>query len=224
VGGNHTIKVDVRLVTATNRNLEAAVISGDFRSDLYYRISVVPIFLPALRERREDIPLLAREFVKRFNKEHGVSLSISPRAMEALTACEFPGNVRELESCVRRTAALTKNPVLQAEDFDLSSKSSSAAMNKSMSRARATSEGSRSHPLVELTETERAAAVPGNGEQDEGTSGEGASEGDFSERERLVDAMERAGWVQAKAARLLGLTPRQMGYALRKQGIEIKRF
>jgi len=224
VGGNHTIKVDVRLVTATNRNLEAAVISGDFRSDLYYRISVVPIFLPALRERREDIPLLAREFVKRFNKEHGVSLSISPRAMEALTACEFPGNVRELESCVRRTAALTKNPVLQAEDFELSSKSSSAAMNKSMSRARATSEGSRSHPVAELTETERAAAVPGNGEQDEGTSGEGASEGDFSERERLVDAMERAGWVQAKAARLLGLTPRQMGYALRKQGIEIKRF
>jgi Nif-specific regulatory protein len=224
VGGNHTIKVDVRLVTATNRNLEAAVIAGDFRSDLYYRISVVPIFLPALRERREDIPLLAREFVKRFNKEHGVSLSISPRAMEVLTACDFPGNVRELESCVRRTAALTKNPVLQAEDFELSSKSSSAAMNKSMSRARAASEGSRSHPVAELTEAERAAAVPGNGEQDEGTSGEGASEGDFSERERLVDAMERAGWVQAKAARLLGLTPRQMGYALRKQGIEIKRF
>ena len=128
VGGNHTIKVDVRLVTATNRNLEAAVIAGDFRSDLYYRISVVPIFLPALRERREDIPLLAREFVKRFNKEHGVSLSISPRAMEALTACDFPGNVRELESCVRRTAALTKNPVLQAEDFELSSRSSSSAM------------------------------------------------------------------------------------------------
>jgi Nif-specific regulatory protein len=65
VGGNHTIKVDVRLVTATNRNLEAAVIAGDFRSDLYYRISVVPVFLPALRERREDIPLLAREFLKR---------------------------------------------------------------------------------------------------------------------------------------------------------------
>ena len=224
VGGNHTIKVDVRLVTATNRNLEAAVIAGDFRSDLYYRISVVPIFLPALRERREDIPLLAREFVKRFNKEHGVSLSISPRAMEVLSAYDFPGNVRELESCVRRTAALTKNPLLQAEDFELSSKSSAAAMSKSMSRSRATSEGSRSHPVAELTETERAAAAPGSGEQDKGTPGEVANEGGFSERERLVDAMERAGWVQAKAARLLGLTPRQMGYALRKQGIEIKRF
>ena len=224
VGGNHTIKVDVRLVTATNRNLEAAVISGDFRSDLYYRISVVPIFLPALRERREDIPLLAREFVKRFNKEHGVSLSISPRAMEVLTACDFPGNVRELESCVRRTAALTKNPVLQAEDFDLSSKSSSTVMNKSMGRARATSEGGRPHPIAESSEAERAAAGFGNEEPDRGFSGEVASEGDFSERERLVDAMERAGWVQAKAARLLGLTPRQMGYALRKHGIEIKRF
>jgi Nif-specific regulatory protein len=224
VGGSRTIKVDVRLVTATNRNLEAAVIAGDFRSDLYYRISVVPIFLPALRERREDIPLLAREFVKRFNKEHGVSLSISPRAMEVLSACDFPGNVRELESCVRRTAALTKNPVLQAEDFDLSSRSSSEAMGKSMSKARATSENSRSHPIAESIEAERAAAGFDNGEPDEGPSGEVASEGDFSERERLVDAMERAGWVQAKAARLLGLTPRQMGYALRKQGIEIKRF
>jgi Nif-specific regulatory protein len=230
VGGNHTIKVDVRLVTATNRNLEAAVISGDFRSDLYYRISVVPIFLPALRERREDIPLLAREFVKRFNKEHGVSLSISPRAMEALTACEFPGNVRELESCVRRTAALTKNPVLQAEDFELSSKSGAAAMGKSMSRSRTSSKGAMDIPAMEPNGRARAAAEPGNAEPDNAEPdnaepGRRASgEGDFSERERLVDAMERAGWVQAKAARLLGLTPRQMGYALRKQGIEIKRF
>lgn len=224
VGGSRTIKVDVRLVTATNRNLEAAVISGDFRSDLYYRISVVPIFLPALRERREDVSLLAREFLKRFNKEHGVSLSISPRAMEALSAYDFPGNVRELESCVRRTAALTKNPVLQAEEFDLSSKSSTAAMGKSMNRARANSEVSRRLDGAEATGAERPAAGPGTGEPEAMHSGEIANEDDFSERERLVDAMERAGWVQAKAARLLGLTPRQMGYALRKHGIEIKRF
>jgi Nif-specific regulatory protein len=224
VGGNHTIKVDVRLVTATNRNLEAAVIAGDFRSDLYYRISVVPIFLPALRERREDIPLLAREFVKRFNKEHGVSLSISPRAMEALTACEFPGNVRELESCVRRTAALTKNLVMQAEDFDLSSRSGPAAMEKTMGRPRAAGEGAKALPIAETAGPEQAVAALGVAEPEGGASTEDAGEGDFSERERLVDAMERAGWVQAKAARLLGLTARQMGYALRKHGIEIKRF
>jgi len=224
VGGNHTIKVDVRLVTATNRNLEAAVIAGDFRSDLYYRISVVPIFLPALRERREDIPLLAREFVKRFNKEHGVSLSISPRAMEALTACEFPGNVRELESCVRRTAALTKNLVMQAEDFDLSSRSGPAAMEKPMGRPRAAGEGAKALPIAETAGPEQTVAALGVAEPEGGASTEDAGEGDFSERERLVDAMERAGWVQAKAARLLGLTARQMGYALRKHGIEIKRF
>ena len=224
VGGNHTIKVDVRLVTATNRNLEAAVIAGDFRSDLYYRISVVPVFLPALRERREDIPLLAREFLKRFNKEHGVSLSISPRAMDVLSACDFPGNVRELESCVRRTAALTKNPVLQAEDFDLSSRSGPAAMGKPMGKARSSGKGAMVFPASEPNGAEQVAAGPGFAETEGVAAAEGAGEGGFSERERLVDAMERAGWVQAKAARLLGLTPRQMGYALRKHGIEIKRF
>ena len=224
VGGNHTIKVDVRLVTATNRNLEAAVISGDFRSDLYYRISVVPIFLPPLRERREDVPLLAREFLKRFNKEHGVTLSISPHAMEVLTAYDFPGNVRELESCVRRTAALTKTPMLQAEDFDLGNESNAKALGKAMTGKRFPGGGARVFPALPPNAAEHAAAQQGTGEREGGPSAEIASEGDFSERERLVDAMERAGWVQAKAARLLGLTPRQMGYALRKHAIEIKRF
>ncbi|MGP8260438.1 MAG: nif-specific transcriptional activator NifA [Acidobacteriaceae bacterium] len=223
VGGNHTIKVDVRLVTATNRNLEAAVISGDFRSDLYYRISVVPIFLPPLRERREDIPLLAREFLKRFNKEHGVSLNISPRAMEVLTAYDFPGNVRELESCVRRTAALTKNPMLQAEDFVLGNESSAKALDRSMTGKRPPGGGTRVFPALPTNGGEQA-VQPGTGEREEGPSAEISNEGEFGERERLVDAMERAGWVQAKAARLLGLTPRQMGYALRKHAIEIKRF
>jgi Nif-specific regulatory protein len=224
VGGNHTIKVDVRLVTATNRNLEAAVISGDFRSDLYYRVSVVPIFLPPLRERREDVPLLAREFLKRFNKEHGVTLSISPHAMEVLTAYDYPGNVRELESCVRRTAALTKTPMLQAEDFSLGNESSSMGLDKSMSGKRLAGGGTRVFPALTSNGAEWTAAQPGRGVREEAQSAEAAGEGEFSERERLVDAMERAGWVQAKAARLLTLTPRQMGYALRKHGIEIKRF
>ena len=224
VGGNHTIKVDVRLVTATNRNLEAAVISGDFRSDLYYRISVVPIFLPPLRERREDVPLLAREFLKRFNKEHGVALSLSPHAVEVLSAYNYPGNVRELESCVRRTAALTKNPMLQAEDFDLGNESNAKALDKSLAGKRPISGGTRVFPALPANGTDGGAALPSMGVQGEGSSSGIAGEGDFSERERLVDAMERAGWVQAKAARLLSLTPRQMGYALRKHAIAIKRF
>ncbi len=216
VGGSRTMKVDVRLVTATNRNLEAAVIAGDFRSDLYYRISVVPILLPALRERREDIPLLAHEFLKRFNKEHGVALSLSAGAMEALRKHDFPGNVRELESCVRRTAALTKNPVLQAEDFEFGNQSGPSAKGRSMSGKRGLDGGA---PLTS-NRKERTTTPPGIA----GLDGEILADGYLNERERLVDAMERAGWVQAKAARLLGLTTRQMGYALRKQGVEIKRF
>ncbi len=109
VGGNHTIKVDVRLVTATNRNLEEAVARNEFRADLYYRISVVPMLLPPLRERRGDIGPLAAEFLKRFNEENGRTMSLDPSALEVLMGCGFPGNVRELENCVQRTGLFDRN-------------------------------------------------------------------------------------------------------------------
>jgi Nif-specific regulatory protein len=235
VGGNRTIKVDVRLVAATNRNLEAAVLSGQFRSDLYYRISVVPIFLPPLRERREDVDLLALEFLRRFNKEHGVSLTLSKRAMDVLRACDFPGNVRELESCVKRTAALAKGSMIVVEDFACSNESClSVVLGKSMNEALPQQGGyvplpiftppqGRSWPVRRMAAPASPAAsssVEKAGPVENARGGEG----DSSERQRLVDAMERSAWVQAKAARILGLTPRQMGYALRKYNIEIKRF
>ena len=236
MGGSRTIKVDVRLVAATNRNLEAAVLSGQFRSDLYYRISVVPIFLPPLRERREDVDLLAQEFLRRFNEEHGVSLTLSKRAMEVLRACDFPGNVRELESCVKRTAALAKNSVIVVEDFACSNESClSLVLGKSMinSHPQQASAGyvplpvvtppqGRSWPVRKIAEPLTAAS--GNGVVKPEPLGNEHSLEDSTECQRLIDAMERSGWVQAKAARMLGLTPRQMGYALRKYNIEIKRF
>ncbi len=235
VGGNRTIKVDVRLVTATNRNLEEAVLSGQFRSDLYYRISVVPVFLPPLRERREDVDLLALEFLSRFNKEHGVSLKLSKRAMDALRACDFPGNVRELESCIRRTAALAKDSVIVLEDLACSNGSClSLMLGKSMSRQQSRNMGYVPLPLhsspVELAPSSSRSAEPARGESSADTKiltpAGNSSIGDESanERRRLVDAMECCGWVQAKAARILRLTPRQMGYALRKHKIEIKHF
>jgi Nif-specific regulatory protein len=97
VGGGRTLKVDVRLVAATNKNLEEAVTRGEFRADLYYRINVVSISLPALRDRPDDINLLAREFLKRFNEEHGTELSLTTSAKGVLEGCYFAGNVRELE-------------------------------------------------------------------------------------------------------------------------------
>jgi Nif-specific regulatory protein len=235
LGGNRTIKVDVRMVTATNRNLEAAVLAGNFRSDLYYRISVVPIFLPPLRERREDVGLLADEFLSRFNQEHGVSLTLSRRALDVLRACDFPGNVRELESCVRRTAALSKDSTIVVEDFACSNGSClSMVLGKSMDDTRTHRNGRATLPIVNPSVARRlppqeAAEPAGNGSSNGSfeplrSDRAMATDGDLDERQRLIDKMERAGWVQAKAARMLGLTPRQMGYALRKYGIEIKRF
>ena len=235
VGGSRTIKVDVRLVAATNRNLEAAVLTGQFRSDLYYRISVVPIFLPPLRERREDVGMLAKEFLRRFNQEHGVSLTLSKRAMEVLGACDFPGNVRELESCVRRTAALAKDSLIVVEDFACSNDSClSLVMGRSMNKMQQhepgyvplpvfSSKQERSWPVHRIAERSSVDADNGikNARPLESSS---SVQEDATERQRLVDAMERSGWVQAKAARILGLTARQMGYALRKHSVEIKRF
>jgi Nif-specific regulatory protein len=235
VGGSRTIKVDVRLVAATNRNLEAAVLAGQFRSDLYYRISVVPILLPPLRERREDVGMLAKEFLRRFNEEHGVALTLSKRAMEVLSACDFPGNVRELESCVRRTAALAKDSVIVVEDFACSNESClSLVMGKSMNKMQQQQAGyvplpvfspkqERSWPVHRIAERSSVTADSGTDNTEPAESSSSAQE-NATERQRLVDAMERSGWVQAKAARILGLTARQMGYALRKHSVEIKRF
>lgn len=234
VGGSRTIKVDVRLVAATNRNLEAAVLAGQFRSDLYYRISVVPIFLPPLRERREDVGMLAKEFLRRFNKEHGVSLTLSKRAMDVLTACDFPGNVRELESCVRRTAALAKNSMIVVEDFSCSNESCfSLVMGKSLNKMQQRETGyvplpvispsvKRSWPVRKVAQP--ASVAVDNGLEKTSSVESSRSADDTTERQRFVDAMEKSGWVQAKAARILGLTARQMGYALRKHSVEIKRF
>ncbi|MFD2181982.1 nif-specific transcriptional activator NifA [Rhodoplanes azumiensis] len=236
VGGTKTIKVAVRLVTATNRNLEDAVAKGEFRADLYYRINVVPVILPPLRDRKSDIPLLSREFLARFNHENGRTLELDAGAVEVLSSCLFPGNVRELENCVRRAATLAAGPTLAADDFACRNDQCVSAMlwrgrdpqafvppSVPMPAAAPMPSGapapngggSRPMPAEPPPQPESAASLH---DGDDYRGGRG------SERERLVEAMERAGWVQAKAARILGLTPRQIGYALKKHGVELKRF
>jgi len=265
LGSSRTRKVDVRMIAATNRNLEEAVAKGDFRADLYYRINVVTLLLPALRERNEDIEPLARHFLDRFNEENGENLAFAPDALDLLRGCAFPGNVRELENCVTRVATMVRGEVIKSGDFacleagclssvlwrETEGTTSAIGGMSPVPQVRprgpvppampqsAPSGGCgacaagceeepreirpyvRSRPEMAPEDHGDGGADPGH--ESGGESGGGAS-GRLPERERLVAAMEKSGWVQAKAARLLGLTPRQVGYALRRHGIPIKRL
>jgi DNA-binding NtrC family response regulator len=122
LGGTKTIKVDVRLVAATNRNLRAALEQGTFREDLYYRLNVVPIDIAPLRERKEDIPELVNLFVARFAGDSGKPVDgISPEAMKVLVNYHWPGNVRELQNIIERACALAKGTTIEAGDIHLDS-------------------------------------------------------------------------------------------------------
>jgi len=116
VGGVKTIQVDVRIIAATNRNLPEAMAEGTFREDLYYRLDVVPLHLPPLRDRIDDIPLLAEHFIAKLNQKTGKRiLSISPQAMELLLDYEWPGNVRQLENVIERAFVYCRGPMLSVE-------------------------------------------------------------------------------------------------------------
>ena len=120
LGGTRTIKVDVRLIAATNRDLREALEQGTFREDLYYRLNVVPIDIAPLREHKEDVPELVNLFISRFAADSGKVLNgISPEAMQILVNYHWPGNVRELQNIIERACALTKGPILLAADIHL---------------------------------------------------------------------------------------------------------
>jgi transcriptional regulator with PAS, ATPase and Fis domain len=120
VGGTDLISVDVRIIAATNRDLETAVQEGRFREDLYYRIKVVPVTLPPLRERKEDIPELVQYFINRFARESKRGIScISDEALAKLASYNWPGNVRELANVIERAVVIGEPPVIQQEDLPL---------------------------------------------------------------------------------------------------------
>ena len=241
VGGAKTIKVDVRLVAATNRNLEMAVTKGEFRADLYFRLNVVPIFLPPLRERHGDIPLLADHFLKQFNQENGRKVGITTKALQTLQRCNFPGNVRELENCIYRTATMAQGDVI--DEVDLSCRRDLCLSSTLWDGKPGQGQGA-SHLVPVPTVPHRepgpapmssptpapgspAVAAPVSYSAPAAPAVDPNADVDLNsldERSRLVQAMERCGWVQAKAARLLGLTPRQIGYALKKYDIEIRQL
>ena len=136
VGGNRTIRVDVRIVAATNQNLKAMVEENKFRADLYYRLAVFPLNVPPLRHRREDIPLLARYFVRKHAQRMGRNIeSIPTDALEALTNYDWPGNIRELQNVIERSVVLTEGPELHIALPELDGTSAPMMMQGSASNA-----------------------------------------------------------------------------------------
>ena len=191
VGGSRSLSVDVRIIAASNADLEEAVRARRFREDLYYRLHVVPIVLPPLRERREDIPLLVGHFLQRFNAENRKALKISSPAMDLIVGYNWPGNVRELENCIERMVVMARREIIAPEDVPL-------PVNIHMPTP---------PPRVFFPEP-TASTLP-------------KAVADI-ERERLLEALRRSGGVQTRAAALLGITPRQLGYKLKKYHIAPK--
>jgi nitrogen regulation protein NR(I) len=123
VGGKEIIHTDVRLIVATNHNLEESIRKGSFREDLYYRLNVINIYLPPLRERRDDIPALVYYFIAKYSKDSGKNIKgINEQALNLLTRFTWPGNIRQLENCIRRAVVLTKGFTIMPEDLELDDK------------------------------------------------------------------------------------------------------
>lgn len=117
VGGTGTISIDVRILCATSRDLEQAAENGSFRQDLFYRLNVIPIKLPPLRDRQEDIPALTKQFLHEFSIKRGVAMEISPEAMQCLIDYSYPGNVRELKNIIERASVLAPDQVIKVDDL-----------------------------------------------------------------------------------------------------------
>jgi Nif-specific regulatory protein len=193
LGGTRTIEVDVRVIAATNRSLEQAVVNGNFRADLYYRLNVVPLKLPPLRNRPEDIPPLIEYFLGKSNVRNHKNVRISREVLQFLQGYPWPGNVRELQNLVERLVILSDGRYIKL--FDI--------------------------PSVMLAEPEPVTDQR-IGKEDNAWEGQSGGYGRLHdlEKARIEDTLVRHGWVQVRAAKELGITQRQMGYKIKKFGLK----
>ena len=200
VGGTDEVKVDVRIISATNRNLEKRIIEGAFREDLYYRLNVINIDIPPLRERKEDIPLLANHFLNKFAQEFNKDISeISLYAMEFLVNYHFPGNVRELENIIESGVSLSKTSIMLPDNFELS---------KFKTKKGSGSEDKKNDVDISLPL--------------EGVSLDEILES--YERKYVEEALEMSGGSIKGAAELLAISFRSMRYRLKKLNIDAVMF
>ena len=193
VGGLTTLAADIRVVAATHRDLEAMVELGTFREDLYYRLNVVPICVPPLRERKEDIPLLVGHFLDRFNQENRRQVKLSQDVMGIFSRYHWPGNVRELQNCIERLVVLADSSTLTISGIPKPLRSYIDHIKEVTSAAQPTSSRKGMEALPVHVQN--------------------------IERERLMHVLEEVAWNKAKAARQLGLTPRQVAYKIQKYAI-----
>ena len=194
IGGRAEVPVDVRILSATHKNLGKLVEGGQFRQDLYYRINVIELRVPPLRERREDVPKLAGRVLERLGSDHGnPSAKLTPEALAALLAYPFPGNVRELENVLERAVALCENNVIKPDDLRLS-----PAQRK-----------------------EQPASVEEELD-DSSDGGDGGLDSYISnlEREAIMKALQETRYNKTAAAKKLGITFRALRYKLKKLGID----
>lgn len=200
VGGAETLRVDVRLIAATNRNLEEMTARGEFRQDLYYRLSVFPIILPPLRERRDDVMALVSHFVDKAGAASRRKIArITSRAAEALMAYDWPGNIRELENVVERAVILCgPDGVIDAEHLPVWLQQSPG-----------------------LESCGCGGALPGAGLPSGGTLDEALGS---LEKKLIVEALRGHGGNMSKAALRLGVTERVMGLRMKKHGLDYKNF
>ncbi|MGL1959501.1 MAG: nif-specific transcriptional activator NifA [Colwellia sp.] len=192
VGGTQTIRVDVRIIAATNRNLEKDVQEGSFREDLYYRLNVMAIYSPSLRERLEDLPELTDFLLDKLSKKQNRKLKITDRTIRHMMKYHWPGNVRQLENMLERASVMSESGVIDKEVMILDNIPSSTVQ-------------SPSQPPTMPTESTFVTA-------------------DMNDRDKVVAALKESGWVQAKAARLLNITPRQIAYRIKTMNIEMKQI
>jgi transcriptional regulator with GAF, ATPase, and Fis domain len=222
VGGLKTIKVDVRLVTATNRDLEQETQRGNFREDLYYRLNVVPLQIPPLRKRTGDIPLLVAHIIKKFNERLKKTISsIADDALAALEVHSWPGNIRELENVLERTILFTKGERIERSDLQL------AGANEPHAHASA-----HAHPHPHSTPG--LIPPPPDEDVDDAVGGEhtGSPSGSLKdivraetsrvERELIVKALDETGGNVTQAARLLKISRKSLQMKMKEFGLRDK--
>jgi len=204
VGETQEIPVDVRILSASHADLDAELAAGHFRQDLYYRLDVIALNMPPLRERPEDIAVLSRAMLERIATEYQVATpTLTERALESLKAYPFPGNVRELENVLERAVALAEHSHIRPDDLQLPRTGQDVGSHAQQPAG----DGARDAD----TRADPSDRVPSDSLDDHL---------DAEQREVLVNALERNRWNRTTAARELGLTYRQLRYRLRKLGID----